>query len=121
MTNETVLKLLSSLNVAKATGSDNLPARFLKDAASEIVLPLSHLINLSITTKTVPIDFNTARVVPLFKKGDRNFEGNYRPVSILPVVSKILERIVYNQVNEYLNRHSIIFKLQSGFRSQFST
>ena len=55
------------------------------------------------------------------KKGDRNYEGNYRPVSILPVVSKILERIAYNQFYSYLNDNNLIYEYQSGFRASFST
>ena len=55
------------------------------------------------------------------KNGYRNSQGNYRPVSILPVVSKILERVVYNQVCSYLSENDLIYKLQSGFRSHYST
>jgi len=67
------------------------------------------------------VDFKTARVVPLFKKGDRNSEGNYIPVSILPVVSIFFERIVYDQLNKYLNDNDLIYEFQSGFRASFST
>ena len=121
VTETEVLKLLSSLNVTKSTGCDNISARFLKDAAKEIVCPLTYVINLSLRSSDVPADFKTARVVPLYKKGDCNSEGNYRPVSILPVVSKIFERIVYNQFYSYLCHNNLIYEYQSGFRSCFST
>lgn len=116
-----VLKLLSSLNVTKSTGCDNISARFLKDGSKEIVSPLTYVINLSLRLSEVPNEFKTARVVPLYKKGDCNSEGNYRPVSILPVVSKIFERIVYNQFYSYLCENNLIYEYQSGFRSCFST
>ena len=116
-----VEKLLKNLNVTKSTGCDNISAKFLKDAAGVISTPLTHIINLSLQTSTVPSLFKKARVVPLFKKGDRNKEGNYRPVSILPVISKILERIVFNQLHGYLNKNNLIFEFQSGFRPCFST
>ncbi len=121
VTEQETLKLLNSLNVAKATGCDNISARFLKDAASEIVCPLTHIMNLSLRMESVPSDFKQARVVPLFKKGNRNFEGNYRTVSIHPVISKILERIVHNQLSTYLQENKVIYQHQSGFRQGFST
>ena len=114
-------KLLKSLNVSKSTGCDNISAKFLRDGAHVIVTPLTYIINLSLKTSSVPIDFKTARVVPLFKKGDCNFEGNYRPVSILPVVSKIFERIVYNQLYDYINDNNLMYNFQSGFRPGYST
>ena len=116
-----MLKLLSNLSTSKATGYDNTPARFLKDGANIIVSPLTYIINLSLKTNIVPDDFKTARIVPLYKKGDCNFEGNYRPVSILPVVSKILERIAYDQMYSYLCENNLIYEFQSGFRTGFST
>ena len=70
---------------------------------------------------TVPTEFKTAKVVPLYKKGDCNYEGNYRPVSILPIVSKIMERLVYNQFYKYLCDKNLFYEFQSGFRSGFST
>ena len=60
-------------------------------------------------------------MVPLYKKGDKNSEGNYRPVSILPVISKIFEKVVYNQTNEYLQAKNILYHNQSGFREGYST
>ena len=81
---EMVIKLLKSLSVSKSTGGDNISAKFLKDSARDFSSPLAYLMNLSLETSSVPIDFKTARVVPLFKKGDRTFEGKHRPVSIFP-------------------------------------
>ena len=90
-------------------------------AVDEIVEPIGHIVNLSITTENVPESFKHARVVPLFKKGSTVDPGNYRPVSVLNVLSKILERAVCSQMNEYLDKRNILFENQSGFRGKYST
>ena len=71
-----------------------MPAKFIKEAAPIIAKPLTHVINLSILSGEVPSDMKSARVVPIYKKNCKTEAGNYRPVSILSVVSKILERII---------------------------
>ena len=76
---------------------DHIPARFLKDSANAIGEVITHIINLSIQLGKVPIEMKRARVLPLFKKNSRTDMKNYRPVSILPSVSKILERVVFDQ------------------------
>ena len=91
------------------------------DGAESILSPITHIINLSITTETVPTAFKDAKVVPVFKKGSRLDVGNYRPVSVLSVMSKILERAVHTQLNDYLEKRGLLFEHQSGFRSGFST
>ena len=83
--------------------------------------PVSHIINLPMTTGTVPTLFKRALVVLLFKKGSKLEVGNYRPVSVLSSLSKILERSVYWQLKEYLDRRDLIYRNQSGFRGGFST
>ena len=116
-----IYKELYKLNPSKSTGTDNIPARFVKDAASVLTKPILHIINLSIEQNSVPNDLKSARVVPLFKKNKRCDVGNYRPVSVLSVVSKILERAVYTQLEEYLTKKKLLFDFQSGFRNKFST
>ena len=116
-----IRKQLLTLNPKKAIGLDNVSSRFLRDAAEGIIEPISHIVNLSIMTENVPVSFKHARVVPLFKKGSTIDPGNYRPVSVLNVLSKILERAVCSQMNEYLDRRKILFENQSGFRGRYST
>ena len=116
-----VFKELCSLKPNKSTGLDEIPARFLKDGATALKDQLTHIINLSITTSTVPEEFKSARVRPLFKKNSRSDVGNYRPVSILCVSSKILEKAVFTQVDSYLRENNILYSYQSGFRNSFST
>ena len=90
-----VYKLINTVNIKKASGLDGISAKFIRDGCSVIASPITHILNLSLSQSSVPKAFKEARVVSLYKKGGRGEVGNYRPVSILPVVSKIFERIVY--------------------------
>jgi len=116
-----IYKELCSLNINKSTGLDGIPARFLKDGAVLLKDQLTHIVNVSITTNVVPKEFKSARVRPLFKKSSRSDVGNYRPVSILCVTSKLLEKAVYIQLESYLKEKNILYDFQSGFRGAFST
>lgn len=121
VTEADVLMKLQRLDGSKATGLDNIPSRFLKDAAETITPSITHIINLSIESGRFPNDLKKAKVIPLYKKGSKLEQGNYRPVSILCTLSKIIERIVFEQVNNYLSSHNLIYELQSGFRKSHST
>ena len=74
---------------------DGLAPKFLKDGAPQLAPVVTHIVNLSIVTKTVPDDLKCAKIIPLYKKKSRLEVGNYRPVSILSCMSKILEKCVY--------------------------
>ena len=76
------IKDLCKLNSSKSTGSDNIPVRFVKDAASVLTKPITHIVGLSIQTGIVPRSLKNASVVPLFKKNKRSDVSNYRPVSV---------------------------------------
>ena len=118
---EFVFKELSSLNASKSTGLDEIPARFIKDGANVIKTPITSIINQSISEGVVPLSMKYARVKPLYKKNSPLEVGNYRPVSILSIVSKILERSVYNQLLDFLQKNNMLYNLQSGFRQKYST
>ena len=93
----------------------------MKDGSSIIAQPLAHVINLSLLQGVVPDDLKSARVVPIFKKNDKTSVGNYRPVSILSIVSKVFEKVVYDQVESYFKDNKLLYKFLSGFRNGFST
>ena len=116
-----ILKELQKLKPNKSTGLDDISPRFLRDGAHILSDVIMHLVNLSISSKTVPNCTKKAKVVPLYKKGSRLDVGNYRPVSILTSISKILERAVYVQVVEHCKSNNIIYPLQSGFQKHYST
>ena len=120
-TEEAVLKHLQSINTSKAAGLDKFAGKFLKDGASILVTPITQICNLSILLSTFPKKCKTAKLKPLFKKGSRTECKNYRPISLLPLVSKIIEKVIHNQVDSFLRSHNIIYKYQSGFRTSHST
>ena len=116
-----IRKQLLSLNPKKAVGLDDISSLFLRDGAELIMEPVGHIVNLSITTESVPDVFKHARVLPLYKKGSKVDAGNYRPVSVLSVLSKVLERAVHKQLSEYLAKRDLLYENQSGFRGSYST
>ena len=105
----------------KETGVDDLPTTLLKDCASLISQPICHIINLSITTGIVPRIWKTAKITPVFKSGDPDKPENYQPISVLPALSKLLERAVHSQLIEYLENNELLSKVQFGYRSKRST
>ena len=116
-----VLKELRKLNPTKSCGIDGIKPRFLKDGANIISSAITHIINLSIATETVPDLLKQAIVKPLYKKGSKLEVGNYRPVSLLCIISKILEKAVYVQLEKYLIDNNLLYDYQSGFRKSYST
>ena len=88
-----VLDIIKSLQVKKASGLDNIPVSIVQQTASYIVKPLVHIINLSLTKGTVPVQCKLSRVTPIFKGGDKLDLGNYRPISVLNVFTKIFEKL----------------------------
>jgi len=103
-----ILKELKNLKQKKASGLDNFPPGLLKDAAYVLTTPLTFIINLSLKTGVVLSEWKVAKVIPLYKSGSLAEIDNYRPISILPTLSKILERIVYKQLMAHLERHSLL-------------
>ena len=83
-------------------------------------MPLSHIFNLSLTTGNVPTNLKISKIIPVFKKGDPHQISNYRPISLLPCFSKILERIVYTRLFNHLNQYSLLNDCQYGFRPHYS-
>lgn len=116
-----VHKALNNLSSNKATGIDAIPARFLKDGASVVAHPLSEIINQSLRIGIVPKDWKLARVTPLHKKGSKTLVNNYRPISILTAFSKVVERLIHDQIMDYFTSNSLIYDFQSGFRPSYST
>ena len=101
VSDEEVLKHLKKLNRKSAMGLDEIPPLFLKDTAYVISKPLAHIINCSLMSGVVPNDFKRARVVPVYKSSAHDNFDNYRPISVLPAISKILEKCVHSQLIEF--------------------
>ena len=120
-TTSDVFTHLNKLSKTKATGLDNISARLIRECADIISGPLCDLFNKSLMSSIFPDDWKCARVTPLFKQCEPFDLNNYRPISVMPVVAKVFERIVYDQLYNFLNSEEIISKQQSGFRSLHST
>ena len=118
---ELILSNLKKLKTKKSCGLDNISPRLLVDAAEIVAKPLTKLINASLTSGFIPDDWKCAKVTPLFKKGKKNEMDNYRPISVLPVASKLLERAVHSQLYTFLNEHHLLNPYQCGFRKYHST
>ena len=113
--------LMEKINPKKATGRDELPGKFLNISAHIAAEPLAKLFNLSISTGEYPDILKIARVLPIYKKGERTDMNNYRPISILTHLNKIYETIICNQMKSFLNKFNIFYKYQYGFREKHST
>ena len=116
-----IFQLLSSLSISKSTGHDKIPAKVLKCSASIIASSLTKLFNYAIQTGSFPFDWKIAKVIPLHKKCDRTVPDNYRLISILPIISKAFEKILYEQLHEYLSANELLSERQFGFRRFHST
>jgi hypothetical protein len=116
-----VLLTANKLKSKTSHGYDGISTKLLKDTISIVIQPTTHIINRSFDTGIVPQELKTAKVVPIYKSADRSQLKNYRPVSLLPAFSKLLERLMYNKLLSYLNSNDIFFKHQYGFRSKHST
>ncbi len=116
-----VLSLISSLDIKKATGSDGISARMLRETAHSIAGSLTTLFNLSLKTGCFPTDWKFARVVPIPKSGDPQSPANYRPISILSILSKLLERHVHRVLSHHLSINCPLSHSQWGFTKGKST
>ena len=117
---EGVAQLLTNIQPHKASGPDNLPARFLKEVAYEIAPVLSIVFQASLDQGHLPNIWRTAAVVPIYKKGSKTEPSNYRPVSLTCICSKILEHIVYSAISKHLEHHQTLCDEQHGFRKRRS-
>ena len=110
-----VLKLLKDIKPHKATGPDNIPGRLLKEAAEELAPGLAHLFQISVDNGKIPLDWKSALVTRVFKKGNHSIPANYRPISLMSIVCKILEHIIHTSVISHFERNNILTDCQHGF------
>ena len=101
-----VLKIISGLAPKKSCGIDHITSKLLKRVSIIIAAPLAHIVNQSLCTGIFPDRLKIARVIPLYKKDDPHLFDNYRPLSILPAISKVFERIVFNQLYGYMHKNA---------------
>ena len=121
VTDTEVKEIIDGLRCGIASGYDEIPMWLVKGSSELISSPLKHVINISINSGIVPDQTKIARILPLFKSGDNRVFSNYRPVSVLPIFSKVFEKVVYNRLFDYFNKSGILFQNQFGFRKGHST
>jgi hypothetical protein len=118
-TNIEVSAIISGLK--NSNDLTDVPSLLIKIAVGPISLFVSNLYNLCLSEGTYPDMFKIARIVPIFKKGDKSLMNNYRPISILPVLNKIFEKLTLSRLNSFIDENNIISSCQHGFRSSYST
>ena len=116
-----ILKIIKSLKNKKSYGIDGISNVLLKSISNEIIKPLTLIINQSLETGIFPNAFKTSKVIPIYKKGDKANLNNYRPISMLPTISKIFERVIHMQLYAYFCENNLLCEQQYGFRSKHST
>ena len=116
-----IKSIIAKLKNTKTCGTDNIDAYVIKLAAVELTPVITHIVNLSLRDGCFPTQWKVAKVVPLLKKDDETQPKNYRPVSLLPITSKILERAVYQQLVKYLESNNLLHHSHHGFRKHHST
>ena len=118
---EKVQNIIENLNSKQSSGNDGISTMLLKHLAPVLYKPLTFIINQSLLTGIFPDKLNLAKVIPLYKKDNTHLIENYRPISILPSISKVFEKSVYDQIYAYFTQHAYLSNSQYGFRKDHST
>ena len=119
--NTVTLQLFSKLTATHSCAHDNISSTVLKYISKEISECITLIVYQSIVTGIYPDKLKVAKVVPIFKKEDKLQLKNYRPISVLPVISKIFENVMLTQLVEYFTTNNLLSSQQYGFRSNRST
>ena len=120
-TPEEIVSLLRNIKSNMSSGFDNVEPHIMREISPQIAPLLSHIFNNSFSTGVVPRQLKIAKVIPIHKNNDPNNICNYRPISILPCFSNIMERLMYNRLERFPNQSHIISEVQYGFRKKYST
>ena len=121
VTQHEIVQLLSRQKPKSSSGHDKISMKVLRYLREEIAIPLTAICNKSLISGTVPSKYKIALVKPLYKAKERNLFTNYRPISLLSNLSKILERVVESRLRKHLEENNILFENQYGFRAKHNT
>ena len=121
VTEAEVLKTINNLLPKHSKGIDGISNKLLKMSKFQLLKPITTLFNRSLRTGIFPSHLKVAKVIPIFKKGDKADVNNYRPISLLPTLSKIWEKLINTQLQEKMDEYDVIINDQYGFRKQHST
>ena len=117
---EVILKIINALNINKVYGHDDILIRMIKLCIKSVVKPLSIIFKNCIDTGTFPDIWKRSNIIPVHKKGNKQIVDNYRPVSLFPIFGKILEKLLFNSIMDFLEENNLLNSNQSGFRSNDS-
>ena len=120
LSDEKIKTAFSSLKGGKSPGFDEINCDIVKQNFNSLLVPLKYIFDLSLKSGTFPEKIKIARVTPVFKFGDTSLMTNYRPISVLPCLSKMLERIMYSSLYKYLTENNLLYCNQFGFQKGHS-
>ncbi len=118
---ETVIKIINDMKPKSSCGIDGLSMKLLKMIKEVFIEPVLIIINQTLSTGIFPDKLKIAKVTPVYKKDDQTQLANYRPISLLPVISKIFERIFYNQVYNFFIKGKLFYASEYSFSTEHST
>jgi len=118
---EDIISIAKHMKGKKSVGHDNISTLLMKSTIEYTAKPLAHIFNHSFTEGIIPLKLKTAKIVPVYKKGNHDNLNNYRPISLLPAYSKLLEKIVCKQLTSFLTKENILYEHQYGFRPNHAT
>jgi Reverse transcriptase (RNA-dependent DNA polymerase) len=116
-----IIEIISELKSKSSSDIYGLSSNFIKNISFSLARPLAHIFSLSLAEGVFPNELKLAKIVPIFKGGDANNVDNYRPISLLPIFSKILEKIMSKRLNVFLEVNNILSNAQYGFRKKHNT
>ncbi|MFZ2538897.1 MAG: reverse transcriptase family protein, partial [Oscillospiraceae bacterium] len=120
-TNDDIISIVKQFKNKTSFGWDGIPMTVIKETINLVVDPLNHIFNLSINQGCFPSEMKIAKVIPIYKCEARDEFANYRPISLLPTFSKILEKLIFNKLNDFLIKYHVLYDQQYGFRKNYST
>ena len=103
----TIMTIITNIPNKNSCGFDGLSTTILKSIKGIIIKPLTLIINQIFDTGVFPANLKIAKIIPIFKKDDRTVFNNYRPISLLPIISKVVEKVISDQLNEFFVKHNV--------------
>ena len=121
ITENELSKEISKLDNKKSSGFDEISVKFLKLCKPVVLKPLILIFNKSVKDGEYPDELKIAKVIPIFKNGEKALTCNYRPISLLSIINKLFEKLIYKRLRKFLIKYDVLYKYQFGFRPGYST
>ena len=113
-------RIISSLRNSSSSGREGFSTFFIKTASTVLAAPLSFIFNFCIENGIFPESLKISKVIPIYKSGAKSEVNNYRPISLLPVLSKVFEKVLHKRITTFVEKHSVLSSTQYGFRANYS-